>query len=223
MSKPCHGSRSGGKLCSICEDGSPFAELLTFRCLYHQLQGVQQLQLLSTSYSAGALTADQVARVKWRLLGKRTCTSRLFSVLGTCSRTFYKKVHGHIDKRVFNGRRKTVASISVDQFFLELYHSAAEFLPEDSSCHVAGVDASIEEDSAGPRVQTPTEPPPLPEWDAGKEFLQNAMSLGSNADLPKKYAPWACKLVMLSVSLVFQFLISLPMRMTLNLPAAKPD
>ena len=38
----------------------------------------------------------------------------------------------------------TQASISVDQFFLGLYHSAAEFLPESTQFHIDDVNAAID-------------------------------------------------------------------------------
>ncbi len=55
-------------------------------------------------------------------------------------------MRGEVDGRHLNGRKLTVAGMSVDQFFLELYHSAAEMLPEQPDCELVNVDGSIEKD-----------------------------------------------------------------------------
>ena len=54
---------------------------------------------------------------------------------------------GEIDRRQFNHGVHTEASLSIDQFFLELYHSAAEALPETIS-HVDSDEPVPQQESA---------------------------------------------------------------------------
>jgi hypothetical protein len=108
----------------------------------------------------------------------------------------YEGVRGCIDRRQFNGRRATVASLSVDQFFLELYHSAAESLPEMPDCEVANVDWSIAADEeAKVSVLSPESTEGCQkrlesavfDWDPGSALLRDQLELGTQAKLPMKH------------------------------------
>jgi hypothetical protein len=89
----------------------------------------------------------------------------------------------------------TVAGMSVEQFFLELYHSAAESLPEMPDCEVADVDWSIEsgshaqECSSESRGQTDTKTlgSAMFDWDPGSALLKHQLDLGSSERLPLKH------------------------------------
>lgn len=104
-------------------------------------------------------------------------------------------VHGHIDRRRFNGRGLTLAGMSVEQFFLELYHSAAESLPEMEDCAVAHVDWSIDLDESSDaknhsesRVSSAKQEASVVfDWDPGSTLLKHQLELGSGERLPIKY------------------------------------
>ena len=105
-------------------------------------------------------------------------------------------VHGDIDRRQFNGRQLTVAGLSVEQFFVELYHSAAEMLPEMPDCELADVDWSIDKDELAQVQSTeskskgtapPTQAKMIPDWDPGTALLEHQMLLGSHENLPMKH------------------------------------
>ena len=103
-------------------------------------------------------------------------------------------VHGHIDRRQFNGRQLTLAGVSVEQFFLELYHSAAELLPEIVDCEVINVDASISRDALGGvqspeeiQIGTETASTATLEWDPSTALLNQQLTLGSDEKRPLKH------------------------------------
>ncbi|CAJ1425821.1 unnamed protein product [Effrenium voratum] len=193
LAHACASSQSGSGACSVCEDGLQLQDVIEFRRAYHNLAVEGKSFLLSTCYAEGSASSDYT-RVRWRFLGKRVCTRRLLKLLGTSARTFTKAVQGSIDKRQFNGRQATEASMSVNQFFLEVYHSAAEFLPEDPSCHVTNVDASINADELEGAPATASKPAchptlPLLGWDPSESMVQDlgAAALGNPEPLPTRY------------------------------------
>ena len=143
VKQPCSMGKSKDGKCSVCESGMDLQEALTFLRLWKSMTADMKGHLLSTVYQTG--NEDFAAsRAKWRFLGKRTCVARLCAILSTTPRTCYKHVHGVTDGRHKNFGHVTQASISVDQFFLELYHSAAEFLPESTQFHIDDVNAAID-------------------------------------------------------------------------------
>ena len=91
----------------------------------------------------GAQGADKLLKMKlaWRLCGKPVCFPMWTHLLGTSQNSIRNAIHGNPDMR-----RTEVGSVSspatrhapqsglVDIFFLELYQSAAEPLPEDEQC-----------------------------------------------------------------------------------------
>ena len=131
------------------------------------------------------------ARIDWSLLGHRVCIRRLLAILGTHPRTFYKHANGHLDKRAFNAKPTSTSGLSVDQFFLELWLSAAERFPED------GIECAEKEIVFGeePEVPNPESKYPapavmlehIPHWDPSCSLLGEMATLGSGAALQPKY------------------------------------
>ena len=107
----------------------------------------------------------QAPRAAWRLLGFCICVAALTAVLGMAPRTVYKYIHEQPD------RRKGVWSVgghdrprrrACDQFFAELYMSAAEHLagqrldPDSSADVIAyGFDVSGLPAPSASSVQAP--------------------------------------------------------------------
>ena len=72
----------------------------------------------------------------------------LCEILQTAPRTFYKHAGGNADGRTTNGKTVTDSRISVDMFFYNLYHTAAEYLPEHEF-QLNDVDSQIEAEQSG--------------------------------------------------------------------------
>ena len=103
----------------------------------------------------------KAVRTQWHLLGVPVCVAALAAILGDTPRTLYKSVHQAV------GLRKGPWSVQphaapqqriVDQFFAELYMSAAEHLAAQD-LHIGKVDDNIAHDDALPWVlQRPWSP-----------------------------------------------------------------
>lgn len=193
--KPCSMGKSKQGTCSVCEPGLDVQEALTFVKVWKCMTGEMKGHLLSTVYQTG--NEDFAAsRVKWRFLGKRTCVARLCAILSMTPRTCYKYVHGVTDGRSRNFGHVTPAGISVDQFFLELYHSAAEFLPESTQFHIDDVDSAIEETEGMTReevavlkrlAEEESDLLPLVGCDPEKTLVSNMAVPASCTSLPIRY------------------------------------
>lgn len=74
---------------------------------------------------------EDCAKVQWFLCGQRACFSNFACLLGTSEPTVRRQLAGMVDGRAFS-RRAPVTHVahSIDFFFYELYHSAAEPLPD---------------------------------------------------------------------------------------------
>lgn len=194
FARPCPNSKSASGVCVSCETGFRLEEVAQFRNLFQHMNLEERSNLLNTCYTTGK--ESDSTRVQWKLLGKRICLKRLCEVLGCSARTFVKAVHGEVDMRFKNGRQCGEARISVDQYFFELYNSAAEFLPEDPACKVEDVDNSISADSTSARLGSDhhhTSPAlhsmlPLFGWDPAQTYLQDASAMTlDDVNLPRRY------------------------------------
>ena len=99
-----------------------------------------------------------------------------------CGRSLYKLARGEPDRRCFNGAKPST-SLVLHQFFLELYHSGAEHLPETEHLDV---DRSISADAQGSEDwQVPTMRSAMPwqtpvsNWDPESGYCQDAQKLHS--------------------------------------------
>lgn len=182
--QPCkHGK---GKLgCSTCEklDAGWLNDFNTFLAVWGTMTANMKSVLMSTAYA----DSNAHTRVHWSLCGKRICVSRMCELLRTSPRSHYKKVHGVPDRRQNNRRNPTNSSMSVDAFFLDLYHSTAEFLPEICNYHLSNVDEAMDnvED-----VETPNQVDYLPLIgnDPEKSVVQNIRTAsGDFSSLPIRF------------------------------------
>ena len=98
--------------------------------------------LLNVQYGDNPSEEDTIAeRTHWHLCSVRVCYKAICSLLGISRRTGTKYAHGALDMRTSLGddggpchgrqQREAAQSLRVHQFFLELYHSAAESLPHE--------------------------------------------------------------------------------------------
>lgn len=146
---PCH--------CDCgCYRDVPVKDLAKFCERFHRLSAECQGHLLKVAYetagddsvsmqSAPATNTGPALRTEWYLLGRRVCVQALAALLGMARRTLYKRVHGEVDgRKLALGPRDAIQARMVDQFFVEVYWSAAEHLAEDSS--IKNVDRCIGED-----------------------------------------------------------------------------
>ena len=160
-----------------CHKAVKFKPLLQVCQLYWSLSALERGMLLRHEYAAGCGEADeeelpgpslsdaQFGKAAWYLCGQQVCFPAFCSLLRTSARAVRRSIAGIPDTRYANlggekvpkGRRHE-KSDHVDWFFRELYHSAAEPLPEDTRC--------IWADFAGPNgsdhqsdFQTPWEEP----------------------------------------------------------------
>ena len=107
-------------------------------------------------HDSGVQSSEKALRTEWHFLGHRMNVECLQQLLGMSHQTFYKKCHGALDLRKFPvpSGRATPQSLIVDQFFCELYCSAAERLPEVEA-PLRDVDSHIESHQSACEAQEP--------------------------------------------------------------------
>ncbi len=133
-----------------CMSKLPTKEVIDFCQRLHNLSLEARDHYIHTAYdTCGEEEASSVQRSKqlhteWHLLGQRLNVKCLQAILGIGCRAFYKKCNGRPDMRKFPRPRAPGCpqSMIVDQFFCELYCSAAERLPEVAA-PLHDVDAEI--------------------------------------------------------------------------------
>ncbi len=191
LAKPCVNPRTQ-KPCTTCEPGLRHTEVVQFCKYFHRLESDEKTTLLTTATCFADDGSDEIegvetftSRTDWSLLGHRICVRRLLNVLGTHPQTFYKHVQGHLDKRKFNHKDTSPHGMSVDQFFLELWFTAAESLPEDVD---EGVELVFGEEPEVPRPESTTLPvhEHIPHWDPECNLLDEMATLGSGGALRPK-------------------------------------
>ena len=115
------------------------------------LRGVRHT--VATSYeTCGPVPTDKAIRTQWRLLGVPVCVVDIAAIIGVTPHTLYKSVHQAVDLRKGPWSVQPHAAPQqriVDQFFAELYMSAAEHLAEQD-LDIGTVDDNITHDAALP-------------------------------------------------------------------------
>ena len=119
---------------------------------------------------------------------------RLLQLLHMSKRTFYKLLSQEEDGRrqALMGRRLERRDLSIDQFFLELYHSAAEMLPP--SAKVGRVDECFDAEAHDDREQDvhgrdDAAAIAMPAWDPESALLDEVhrLHLDPHSVLPRKF------------------------------------
>ena len=143
---------SAGCSCG-CMATLPTKEAIEFCVRLRKMSDEAMAHYLHTAYdTCGAKTSSHKrARTEWRLLGHRVSVKCLGTMLGMGAHSFYKMCHGKLDMRKFPGPKSTGCpqSMIVDQFFCELYCSAAERLPE-VAVPLQDIDAVISTNTTNP-------------------------------------------------------------------------
>ena len=186
-----------------CASLFTFDEILGVCQVFHSMYENDQMYMLTASYrlasSTGAVQNPAVQspavrspndleiqrRTQWSLCGKEVCVPAWCSLMGVGPHKVYKLVGGLLDmRRRIPGddggpvkNREANQSRTVDCFFLEVYQSAAEALPEDDQCHITGVDQSIERGrgadalpGTGPQADNDVD---LKDWDPDRPIIDN--------------------------------------------------
>ena len=176
LKKPC--SCAAGSRC--CARHLPVQDVVEYCQRFHHLSEECQTHLISTSYeTCGPASEDKATRTQWHFLGMPVCVNALASILGVTPRTLYKRVHKAVDLRKASWSvqpREAPQQRIVNQFFAELYMSAAEHLAEQD-LDIGNVDDSISHDAALPddaRVQCPEGLPDIP-WNPDQCFSTQAL------------------------------------------------
>ena len=136
------------------------------------------------------------------MLGKPVCVSALAAILGISPRTLYKHVHRAPDLRKTSWIVQPYTAPQqriVDQFFAELYMSAAEHLAEQD-LDIGKVDDNIARDAAIPEgagVQCPEGLPDIP-WNPDQCFSTHSL-MAAGHDLhnfPVRYLQHGCGILL---------------------------
>ena len=111
----------------------------------------------------------QAPRTTWSLLGFRICVAALTALLGTAPCTFYKHIHEKPDRR--KGKWSVVGHDrpqrrACDQFFAELYMSAAEHLAEQCLDPANSADAIAQDVEVGGPAESSASSVQAPKVDA---------------------------------------------------------
>jgi len=175
LQNPCR--CTAGSNCSARQ--LPVTGVMEYCGRFHHLSQECQTHLMSTSYETcgPALEDKATPRTQWHLLGLPVCVSALATILGVTPRTLYKRVHRAVDLRkgpwCVRQHEAPQQSI-VNQFFAELYMSAAEHLAEQD-LDIGKVDDNIAHDAALPTgVQSPEPQPDIP-WNPDQCFSKQAL------------------------------------------------
>ena len=147
LAAPCQCTGTG-----VCQ-----AKTLSFDVLceyvnrYHSLTEQCKACLLANAYdTAGPRPDDRAPRTAWHLLGVRVCITALQTLLGHGSRKIYNLLHRVPDMREGTWSvqpRDQPQRRACDQFFAELYMSAAEHLAEQR-LDIDNIDDAIAHDDA---------------------------------------------------------------------------
>ena len=175
------------------------ADVITFCNHLHSLSEDALAHYLHTAYETCGDEADdrhllglrERVRIEWYLLGHHITVDCLQSLLGMTSRTFYKKCHGTLDMRRFPAPSGHTCpqGLIVDQFFCELYCSAAERLPEVEA-PLRNVDAHIESHQVQRSASSAGEAEPLTflNWTPHQQAMDVAgLAVSGNALLPARH------------------------------------
>ena len=182
-----------------CGTGIPEEQLCHYMSVFHRLSWDDKCQYLQAVYEEDPIGGP----TDWYLLGNHVCVPRLCQLFHMGKTSWYRAIHGTPDGRASNHSTSTV-DLTVDQFFLELYNSAAETLPEEALERVTGVDDTIDNSvkDEGPDQCSPClapgaaaarEVPTLsPCWDPAGACLEQLRELGSqgpasSVQLPVKH------------------------------------
>ena len=195
----CHNTRD----CAVCTQKLVRADVHDLVQMWQKLGDEAQVNYLASMYE-GTLTEDipdteeLQHRTDYYLDGAKVCRLGFCAVLGTTPRTLMKRLHRCLDMRKKlpgesgSGTRpeRQTATPLIDLFFMELYHGAAEDLPEN--IHTHDVDGEIEKDHEESAVHCPdgTSIADLFNWTPEAAISERAAHfIGPNVSAPVRHLP----------------------------------
>ena len=169
------------------------ADLLEVCNLWHNLSDEGQMQYLCTQHEASEeVLGNEEAfsrRTDYYINGSKVCVGGLCAILAVCPRTMYKKLKHGVDMRkqwsqdTWRPDRRIGRNL-VDLFFMELYHSECEDLPEH--LHIQDVDEAIRTNAS----ITPDPSSDIFKWTPEAAWSDRAVHLiGPSPSVPRRHLP----------------------------------
>ena len=142
--------------CGICCKTLSVESVVAMLDLWHKLSDEAQTQYLASQYEAPVHGAPETCSTRpwtdYKMCGVPVCRDGFCAVLGTCHKTLTKRVNREVDMRHTHQASRLYAqhaSRVIDFFFIDLYHTSSEDLPEhEHKCE--DVDKSIADDMEAP-------------------------------------------------------------------------
>ena len=189
--------------CAICNKTLELSALHQLVDMWTKLGDEAQVNYLASMYE-GTLTQDMLDtedvqhRTDYYLDGAKVCRAGFCAILGTTPKSLMKRLHRCLDMRkklpgesgAGTRPERQTATPLIDLFFMELYHGAAEDLPEN--IHTNDVDADIEKDHNEPAVHCPQESSvaDLFNWTPEAAISERAAHfIGPSASAPVRHLP----------------------------------
>lgn len=189
--------------CALCNKRLQSDAMIDLVQMWVKLGDEAQVNYLSCMYE-GTTTEHDMAnvpedvqhRTDYYVDGAKVCHLGFCGLLGTTPRTLAKRLHRTVDMRKKlpgdSGARpeRQTATPLIDLFFMELYHGAAEDLPENDHTH--DVDAGIQQDHEQLPVHCPQEASisDLFTWTPEAAISERAAHfIGPNASAPVRHLP----------------------------------
>ena len=152
--------------CAVCNKEVALSDMHDLVQLWTKLSDEAQVNYLASMYEGtlsedGNDIEDVQHRTDYYLDGAKVCRPGFCAILGTKPQTLMKRMRRCLDMRKKlpgesgSGTRpeRQTATPLIDLFFMELYHGAAEDLPEN--IHTHDVDANIAKDHGESTVHCP--------------------------------------------------------------------
>ena len=189
--------------CAICNKKVVLSDMCDLVQMWTNLGYEAQVNYLASMYE-GTLSDDAPDmealqhRTDYYLDGAKVCRAGFCAILGTKPQTLMKRMHRCLDMRKKlpgesgEGTRpeRQTATPLIDLFFMELYHGAAEDLPENT--HTYDVDADIDKDHEESTVHCPDAASiaDLFNWTPEAAISERAAHfIGPNASAPRRHLP----------------------------------
>ena len=115
-----------GQLCFL-QFQNCLSDLAMFVADFHELDKHHQNLCIRT---AANLRRTSGPKLRWALLGKPMAVDCLACMLCIHKRSFYNALSGKVDMRIGRKARVATKTVDVDRFFLDLYVSVGECLPD---------------------------------------------------------------------------------------------
>ncbi len=151
-------------------DAEARGSVLLVDSMWLRLSSEMQNQFLAALWeSSGGVPGDgKRDRTVFALRGRVVCRSASRAVLGVSPKTIYRRLIQAADVHRFaQAPRRAPATFGVNLFFMELYHSSCEGLPEH--IHTTDVDEKVRQDVEAQDAQAQDSSVPCPDPEGAPE------------------------------------------------------